>query len=325
MDPGYIVGVDLGGTKILTARCDLAGQVLAQARLPTLAEEGPDAVLARIFATIQTVLAGCDPAHLRGVGIGSPGTLDNATGTVFDPPNLPGWRVVPLRDRVRAWLQAEVGRTARVEVGNDANAAALGEYRFGAGTAYPGLRHMVYMTVSTGIGGGVISDGRLLMGRRGMAGEVGHITVDVHGPRCACGNIGCLEVLAAGPAIARAGAALVSRGRAPFLAQLVGGEPARVTSELVEQAARQDDPDACALMAQIGHYLGVGVVTMIHLFNPELICIGGGVSKAGALIFDPLIQTVDALALPAMRAGVDIVPARLGDRAGVLGAAALVL
>lgn len=325
MDPGYIVGVDLGGTKILTARCDLAGRVLAQARLPTRADEGQEAVLGRIFDTIRAVLADCDPAQLLGVGIGTPGSLDVATGVLFNPSNLPGWTEIPLRALLRGWLQEQYGRIVRVEVGNDANAAALGEYRFGAGAAYPGLRHMVYMTVSTGIGGGIISDGRLLLGRRGMAGEVGHITVDVHGPRCACGNIGCLEVLAAGPAIARAGAALVAQGRAPILAQLVDGEPARVTGELVVQAAGQADPDAGALLAQIGYYLGVGVVTMIHLFNPELVCIGGGVSNAGAMLFDPLIATVDALALPSMRAGVDIVPARLGDQVGVLGAAALVL
>jgi glucokinase len=317
------IGIDLGGTKILTARCDLRGQVLAQARVPTQAADGPDAVLGRIFATVRTVMAGCDPAQLRGVGIGTPGPLDITTGVVFDPPNLPGWIEVPLRDRLRQWLQAEYGQPVRVEVANDANAAALGEYRFGAGTAYPGLRHMVYITISTGIGGGIITDGRLLTGRRGMAGEVGHITIDVHGPRCACGNIGCLEVLAAGPAIARAGEALVANGRAPLLAQLVSGEPERVTVELIVQAARQDDPDACALLAQTGRYLGVGVVNLIHLFNPELICFGGGVSKAGDLLFGPLIATVDELALPAMRDGVQFGPAILGDQVGVRGAAAL--
>lgn len=325
MDPGYIVGIDLGGTKILTARCDLRGQVQAQVRVPTGADDGPDAVLGRIFETVRTVMAACDPAALRGVGIGTPGPLDVTTGVVFNPPNLPGWTRIPLRDLLSQWLREHYGQPVRVEVANDANAAALGEYRFGAGTAYPGLRHMIYITVSTGVGGGIITDGRLLTGWRGMAGEVGHMTIDLHGPRCACGNIGCLEALAAGPAIARTGAELVASGRAPLLAHLVSGEPERVTAELVVQAARQDDPDACALLAQVGYYLGVGVVTLIHLFNPELICFGGGVSKAGALLFDPLIETVDHLTLPAMREGVQIVPALLGDQVGVLGAAALLL
>jgi glucokinase len=325
MDPGYVVGIDLGGTKILTARCNREGRVLAQARRPTQAGDGPDGVLGRIYATIEAVLADANPAELLGVGIGTPGTLDVESGTVFAPANLPGWTRVPLRELLSAWLQARVGRPVPVAVANDANAAALGEYRFGAGAAYPGLRHMVYMTISTGIGGGIITDGRLLAGRRGMAGELGHITIDVHGPRCACGNIGCLEVLAAGPAIARGGADLVGSGRAPLLAGLVSGEPERVTAELVVQAARADDPDAAALLARTGYYLGVGVVTLIHLFNPELICLGGGVAKMGDLLFDPLIATVDDLALPAMREGVGIVPATLGDQVGVLGAAALLL
>ena len=323
MDPNYIVGIDLGGTKILTARCDRRGQVLAQTRIPTEAESGPDAVIARIFDTVKEVMEGCDPAHLIGVGIGAPGPLDVATGVLFAPPNLPGWTAVPLRDILGQWLRDHYGRPVRVEVGNDANAAALGEYLFGVGAQRPGLRHMVYMTVSTGIGGGIISDGRLLLGRRGMAGEVGHMTIDVNGPRCKCGNIGCLEILAAGPAIAHAGTGLVASGRGPILSRLVGGEPDRVTAELVEDAARQGDPDACALLGQVGHYLGVGVVNLIHLFNPELVCIGGGVSKAGALIFDPLRATVDALAMAPMREGVSIVPALLGDQIGVLGAAAL--
>ena len=325
MESGYLVGVDLGGTKILTARCDLQGRVLAQARLPTHAADGPEVVLGRIFDSIREVIGESDPAHLRGVGIGTPGALDVASGVLFNPANLPGWNEVPLRDLVRTWLGEQFARPVPVAVGNDANAAALGEYRFGVGRERPGLRHMVYLTVSTGIGGGVITEGRVLLGRHGMAGEVGHMTIDVHGPRCNCGNIGCLEALAAGPAIARAGEALVAGGRAPLLARLVSGEPERVTAELVVQAAGQDDPDALALLARIGTYLGMGVVNLIHLFNPELICIGGGVAKAGALLFDPLIATVDELALPAMRAGVAIVPATLGDQVGVLGAAALVM
>jgi glucokinase len=325
MDPGYVVGVDLGGTKILTARCDRRGQVLAQQRVLTEVEDGPDVVIQRICGTIQTVLAGCDLAHLLGIGVGAPGPLNHLTGTLFDPPNLPGWTAVPLRDLVAGWFRAQYGREVRVVLGNDANAAALGEYRFGVGSEHPGLRHMVYMTVSTGIGGGVISDGQLLLGRHGMAGEVGHMTVAADGPRCNCGNTGCLEILASGTAIGLEGAKLVESGRAPLLAQLAASAPEGVTARLVDQAARQGDSDAVALLARAGRYVGVGVVNLIHLFNPELICIGGGVSKAGDLLFEPLIETVDRLTMPAMRDGVAIVRPRLGDQIGVLGAAALVL
>ena len=325
MEPGYVVGVDLGGTKVLTARCDRQGQVLAQVRQPTHAADGPEAVLGRIFESIRAVIGESDPAQLQGVGIGAPGALDTASGVQFNPANLPGWTRVPLRDLVRTWLETHFAQPVRVEVGNDANAAALGEYRFGVGRERPALRHMVYLTVSTGIGGGVITEGRLLAGRNGMAGEVGHMTIDAHGPRCNCGNIGCLEVLAAGPAIARGGEALVAGGRAPLLSRLVSGEPEQVTTELVVEAARQEDPDALALLGRVGTYLGMGVVNLIHLFNPELVCIGGGVAKAGPLVFEPLIATVDDLAMASMREGVAIVPAVLGDQAGVLGAAALVL
>jgi glucokinase len=325
MDNGYLVGIDLGGTKILTARCTLQGAIVAQKRVPTEAAMGPKAILRRIVKTVLDVTAGCDPAGLRGVGVGAPGGVDINTGVLAYAPNLPGWHNVPLRDILSSWLREAFGHPVRVAVGNDANAAALGEYRFGAGAARPGLRHMVYLTVSTGIGGGIISDGRLLQGRQGMAGEVGHMTIDVHGPRCKCGNIGCLEILAAGPAIARAGQELVATGRAPLLSQLVGGEPERVTAPLVQEAAQAGDPDACALMAQIGRYVGVGVINLIHLFNPEVVCIGGGVAKAGPLLFAPLIATVDELALPSMRAGVAIVPPLLGDQIGVQGAAALLL
>ena len=143
MEPGYIVGIDLGGTKILTVRCDRQGRVLAQQRVATAAEDGPTAVLRRIFATVQTVLAGCDLDGLAGIGIGSPGPLDTTTGVVFDAPNLPGWTAVPLRDTLAAWFQEQYGRPVRIAVANDGNAAALGEYRFGAGADYPGLRHMV--------------------------------------------------------------------------------------------------------------------------------------------------------------------------------------
>jgi glucokinase len=321
----YVVAIDLGGTKILTARLDLQGQVLAQAREQTRAEQGPDAVINRMLGTVLAVMQGVDPAGLVGVGVGSPGPIYPATGIVSNPPNLPGWDNVPLRDILRDRLHAELGRAIRVETGNDANVAALGEFRFGVGRQFPGVRHLVYFTVSTGIGGGVIADGRIADGAHGIAAEIGHMTVDINGPLCNCGNVGCVEAIAAGPAIARRGADLVAAGRAPLLTRLAGSEPEAVTTALVDEAARQGDPDAIALLEYTGRAFGFAVVNTLHLYNPQIVVIGGGVAKMGNLLFDPVRAVVQAHAQPAFRQDLRIVPAALGDLVGVLGAAALVL
>ena len=322
---GYVVGIDLGGTKIMTARCDLTGTVQTQQRVDTPAAAGPAAVIAAMVATVQTVLAGADPDQLVGVGVGAPGPLNPTTGILYGPPNLPGWEQVPLRAILAARLEATLGRAVPVITANDANSAAWGEYVFGVGRAYPHVRHLAYVTISTGIGGGVIAGGKIYEGAHGMAAEVGHITVDLNGPRCKCGNIGCIEALAAGPAIAQRGAALVAAGRAPGLAALVAGDPAAVTTQRVEQAARAGDPDTLELIRQVGIALGVLVVNILHAYNPELVAIGGGVAKMGPLLLDPLLATVHDRAMPAILRGVVIVPAALGDLVGVLGAAALAL
>lgn len=321
----YVIAVDLGGTKILTARLDLQGQVLAQAREQTRAEEGPDAVINRMLGTVQAVMQEADPAGLVGVGVGSPGPIYPETGVVSRPPNLPGWDYVPLRDILHDRLRTQLGREIRVETGNDGNVAALGEFRFGVGRQFAGITHLVYFTVSTGIGSGVIADGRIYDGAHGIAVEIGHMTVDINGPLCNCGNIGCIEAIAAGPAIARRGADLVATGHAPLLTRLAGSEPEAVTTAMVEEAARQGDPDAIALLEYTGRAFGFAVVNTLHLYNPQIVVIGGGVAKMGALLFDPMLAVVQAHAQPAFRQDLRIVPAALGDLVGVLGAAALVL
>ncbi|MGI8587871.1 MAG: ROK family protein [Chloroflexia bacterium] len=322
---GYVVGVDLGGTKIMTARVSPAGEVLEQHREATPAAEGVDAVVEAILRSIQAVIADADPAELIGVGVGAPGPLDPATGILYSPPNLPGWDSVPLRDILGERLAALLDRPVPVQLGNDANAAALGEYLFGVGRDRPGLRHLVYFTISTGIGSGVIADGRIFGGAHGLAVELGHTTVDLHGPRCKCGNIGCIEAIAAGPAIARQGAELVAGGKAPVLAALAGGRADAVTTELVEAAARQGDPDALDLITHAGVAIGTAVVNAIHTFNPQMIVIGGGVAKMGPMLFEPLEATVRERTMPPFLRDLQILPATLGDQVGVLGAAALAL
>jgi len=208
-------------------------------------------------------------------------------------------------------------------VGNDANLAALAEQRFGAGQ---GVSDLIYITVSTGIGGGIIADNRLLLGAQGFAAEVGHQTIEAHGPRCKCGNIGCLEALAAGPAIARCARELVRTGIGTAIADLVGGDLDKITAKVVNRAAQAGDPVAIELFRQAGFYIGVGIVNLLHLFNPSLIVIGGSVTKAGDLLFEPIRATVRERAMASYYwENTPIVPATLGDDVGLLGAVALVL
>ncbi|MBC7261157.1 MAG: ROK family protein, partial [Chloroflexi bacterium] len=200
----YIVGVDLGGTQIRACLADKEGDILREARQPTRAKEGLQPVLQRIKDTVAEVLRDVNKTDVLAIGVGSPGPLDPRTGVVIAPPNLPGWRDVPLRDI----LAQEFGLA--VYVNNDANVAALAEQRFGAGH---GCADLVYLTISTGIGGGIVCGGQLLLGAHGLAGEPGHTTVEPAGPRCNCGNVGCLEVMAAGPAIARHALELMEQGQ----------------------------------------------------------------------------------------------------------------
>jgi glucokinase len=312
----YVVGVDLGGTKILTALVDLTGTVRARRRVLT-PQAGPAAVVEAIAATVEGVLAdaGLARTDCLGVGVGAPGPLDPRRGVVYEPANLPGWRDVPLA----ALLAEALGLPSHVE--NDANAAALGEWWVGAGR---GIADLVYITVSTGIGGGIILGNRLLQGVSGTAGEIGHTVVDADGPLCGCGRRGHLEALASGRAIARMAAEAVASGRPTALAA-VGADPARLSAEVVAEAARHGDAVAREIYQRAGFYVGVGVANVLNLLNPRTVVIGGGVSKAGDLLLDPVRRTARQLAFDRPARDAEIVPAALGDDVGVVGAAAVVL
>ncbi len=316
MRNGKIIGIDLGGTRVRAVMTDGTGAFLARCGMHTEADMGLDHVLDRITAAVEAVTLGADHSQLVGLGIGAPGPLNPVTGVVYSPPNLPGWDNVPLRDI----LEARTGLP--VFLGNDANLAALGEYTFGAGKDY---RYLVYITVSTGVGGGVIEDGRILMGAKGAAGEIGHMSIDLNGPRCNCGNIGCLEILTSGTGIRRRAIEMLEGGRASLMRELAGDDLSDITAITVATAAELGDEAARELLHQTGVYLGVGVTNILHLFNPEIVVIGGGVSTIGDAIFRPLLQIVEERAMLAFRVGVPIVPTALGDDIGLYGAAALVL
>ena len=308
----WVIGVDLGGTQIRALRTDLAGEKAARAEQLTLAQQGPQAVVSRILETVREVMAGVPREEILGLGIGAPGPIDSA-GVVHDPPNLPGWKGVSLVDELAGPLGLPI------YAGNDANLGALAEYRFGAGA---GVDHLVYLNVGTGIGGGVISHGRMLTGWRGFAAELGHQTLDPDGPRCGCGQPGHLEAFASGPAIARDARKALEQGRSSTIPEHAKGP---VTAKSVAAAAMTGDALALELLHQAGYYLGLGLANLIHILEPQRILIGGGVSLAGELLLEPARQTVDQRLMSTVYRGVEILPAALGLDVGLMGAAALVM
>jgi glucokinase len=307
------LAVDLGGTELRAAIVDETGQILAHATTPTDATGGPDAVIDQIARLVATVRASEPGVEIAGLGIGAPGPLDTEAGISIAPPTLAGWQNVPLAAR----LQERLGIEVKLE--NDANAAALGEWRFGAGR---GTRSMVFITVSTGIGGGVIADGRLLHGYRGLAGEIGHMTIAEGTERCYCGVLGCWEALASGTALAREAAKQIAAGNAPGLQEIVGAETP--TARHVGQAARAGDRQALALVEAEARWLGIGLVNLLHLYSPERLIIGGGVSELLDLMQGTIDGVIQARAMSPYR-DIPVVRAQLRHNAGLVGAASLVL
>lgn len=310
-----VVAVDLGGTHIRAALAEADGKFSQPARRNTLADEGPEPVLSRIFDAIREVAP--DFSNVRGIGLGAPGPLDPWKGVIFSAPNLPGTLNFPLKRRLENEFDVPVF------VGNDANLGALGEHRYGAGR---GVSHMIYMTISTGIGGGIIAENKLFLGVRGLAGEVGHQTLEANGPRCNCGNVGCLEVLAAGPAIARNAQDALGSGRASKIRERVNGDIALITAKNVIDAARDGDALAKELLEHAGFYIGLGIVNLLHDFDTQLFVIGGGVAtNAWEFLYPAINAVLDKHAMPAMREGVRVVQAGLGPDSVLAGAVALAL
>ncbi len=311
----WVVAVDLGGTHIRVACADANAKFHQPRQYDTLANEGPESVFARVVAAIREIAS--DFSNVRGIGLGAPGPLDPWKGIILSAPNLPGTRDLPIKARLEKEFRVPAF------IGNDANLGALGEHRYGAGR---GVLHMIYITISTGIGGGIISEGKLYLGARGLAGEVGHQTLEAYGPRCNCGNVGCLEVLAAGPAIARNAQDALRNGRASKMSEHVKGDIDTITAKEVTDAAREGDALAFEILKRAGFYIGLGIVNLIHLFDSQLIVIGGGVAiNAWDYLYPSMRAAVDEHAMPAMRQGVRIVQAGLGSDSVLTGAAALAL
>ncbi len=345
-----VVGVDLGGTHMRTAV--LQGSKL-RSRVSLLTGENPtpERLLPRVYGAIQQALdeANITLDQIAGIGVATPGPLNNRTGVIYSPPNLPGWENVPLRELIQQQFKT------LILIENDAHTAGLGEYMFGAGR---GSRYMVYLTVSTGIGGGVIIDGKILEGANGTAGELGHMTIDWKGERCNCGNIGCLEYLASGTAIARYANEAIAAGQgADLLAfastmlehiatvpdqealpihdpntqpldeydELSGVvEPLRVNAYTVARAAEAGIPLARDIITQVAEALGVGLVNIIHVYNPEIIILGGSFMQMGRMLMEPALRIVRERTMKAPRDSARIALAQLTRNAGLVGAGALI-
>lgn len=322
MSGSWAVGVDIGGTNVVVGLVSAdGGEPVGLRSTATASMESAESAVARIARMVDQVIAdgvvatGARRSDVAGVGIGSPGPLDLEAGVVLNPVNLE-WRDFPLRDR----LSEAVGLPAHLD--NDANCATWGEYWQGAGQ---GVHSLVGVTLGTGIGGGVILDGRLVHGASSTAGEVGHMTVDFQGRPCTCGSRGCLEAYASGPNIAARAREGVEAGRASLLTELAGGDPADITAVTVYEAVVRGDAYACEVMEETGRVLGAGVANIVNVLNPEMVVIVGGVTRAGAYLFEPLRVEVRQRAYRIAEQACRIVPGELPETAGVIGAAGLLL
>lgn len=316
MNAKYVVGVDLGGTKILTALADSNGKIIERIRVETGAEDSVEIVVQRINDTVLHAIekAGIEKNEVARVAVGTPGPLDIKREIVLTAPNL-NWENVPLVEM----MEKELGLPVLLE--NDANAAALAEYAFGAGK---GTQHMVYMTISTGVGGGVIINGQLLHGAGVSGGEIGHHTIDPDGPLCGCGNYGCLESMASGTALGRYARDVVATGRKTMMSELVES-PDQLDGSIVTKAAEAGDDMALVLVDLVARNIGIGVANLINIFNPEKIVLGGGVMKAGHLFIDRIQNEAKQRSLKDSYELCEIVFSKLGSDVGVLGAIAVAI
>lgn len=312
MEKNYVIGIDLGGTKINGALADMQGKVISQHIMPTNAFEGETKVLNRIFQVIEKVLVDADKTveEIKAIGIGSPGPLDAKQGIIISTPNLPfdNFQLVkPISEKFNIPTYLD----------NDANVAAIGEHIFGAGK---GTENMVFVTVSTGVGGGAIINGKIYRGNTCNALEIGHTTLEKDGPRCNCGNYGCVEALASGTAIKNRGKEAVARGEETSLKNYE-----KITSYEVFQEAKKGDKVASEIVDGCLNYLGICVANIVATFDPEMVIIGGGVANAGSVVFDKVKEVVRERCFESMANSCSIVPAGLGNDAGVIGAVALAI
>jgi len=310
------IGCDLGGTNIKVGVVDIqAGEVIHSRSIPTESQSGHQSVLSRIAGLADSLIeeSGIPRSDIAGMGVSLPGMLDLAQGKTIFLTNFPGhWRDVPVADYLHDQLDLPVS------ILNDARAITYGEYHFGAGK---GVDRLACYTIGTGIGGGLIIDGELLLGFDGSAGELGHQTLDIHGPRCGCGNKGCLETFASGPAIASMGEKAVRQGLTTNIGEFVDYDLNKISPKILARAAESGDKIAQEIWDQAGHYLGTGIANVLVTVGPQLVILAGGVAQAGTLLLDPVRQAIQDRVYLMPKEKVEITLGKLGRDAGILGMA----
>jgi len=308
----YHVGVDLGGSKIRAALALPGGEIITARSYPSLAQRGPAAVLQALQDGVDELLrgAGCSREDVEGLGVCAAGFYDSVAGIMVSSPNLPGWEGLPLEQDLRE----RFGLPVIVE--NDASAAAYGEYCCGAGRGY---ENVLLLTLGTGIGGGLVLEGKLYRGSRGFAGEIGHIPLMPHdGPRCGCGRSGCLEALASGTAIAREGRSILDAGASPVLEAIVGGARELQAADVFAAARRGDGP-AGRIIERAAFFLGQALAIAVNILNPGIVILSGGMAVIEEHLFAPVRQSFYAAVLSPAAAGLQIVGGQLGADSGIRG------
>ena len=315
---GHVIGVDIGGTKVAAGLVNATGEITHQTRTPMVANDAV-AGLAAVIASIDSVRAAVkldseSDLPISGIGICAPGPLDPRAGVVINPPNLPGWRNFP--------LVAEISKTYRlpVHLDNDGNAAALAEALWGAGRDY---RNVFCATIGTGIGSGIVFDRHIYHGRTGSAAEGGHMTIDYRGPRCGCGKLGCIEVLASGPAIARRASEKIAAGRPSAILELAGGRIDRITSEMVGRAYAAGDLLAKEVLQETALVLTAWLGNIVDLLEPDVMIIGGGVASMLRPFFKEIENQLPSWCVNSHCQEIPLVSAHYGADAGIAGGAAL--
>ncbi|DAA95308.1 TPA: hypothetical protein CPT80_08330 [Candidatus Gastranaerophilales bacterium HUM_9] len=312
---GNRIGIDVGGTNVKIALVNEKGGIVYSNSIPTRAEMGYEYTVNSMKEAIKELLKETNTSakDVEGMGFGFPGQIDCKKGIVRLAPNIPGWVDVPIAEI----MEKEFGIPTRVD--NDVRCAALGELNFGAGK---GCENLVCITVGTGIGSGLIINGKLVRGASNAAGEIGHIKLDMTGgPLCGCGDRGCLEAFASGPSIVAMAEEYIKGGKSTKYRELANPD---ITPYVVSVAAQQGDPVAKRIFTIIGEYIGVGLASVVNLLNPEKIIIGGGVAAAGDILMTPIKETLVKRAMPISGGAVEVVPAQLGNTAGVIGASLLI-
>lgn len=310
------IGIDVGGTNVKIALVDSDGKIGYSNTIPTRAEMGYEYTINNMKQAIRDLMTETklSAKDIEGIGFGLPGQVDFKSGIVRLITNIPGWVEIPLAKMI----EDEFHIPTRID--NDVRCAALGELNFGAGK---GCENLICITVGTGIGSGLIINGRLVRGASNAAGEIGHIKLQMHdGPICGCGDTGCLEAFASGPSIVAMAEEYILGGKSTKYREMANG--GAITPFIVAEAAKAGDPVARRIFTRMGEYIGIGMASVVNLLNPERIIVGGGVADAGDILLTPLKETIKKRAMKIAGETVEVVPAQLGNTAGVIGASLLI-